>query len=102
MPESDFIKNLTSLLIRKHLTQAQLAKELGVTPSTVSMWLNGTNVPRIDMIRKIATVFDVSPASLLGWDESITMAAHFEGDEFTQEELEEIKRYADFVKSRRQ
>ena len=30
-----------------------------------------------------------------------TIAAHFDGDEFTTEELEEIKRYAEFLKSKR-
>lgn len=30
-----------------------------------------------------------------------TIAAHFDGDEFTPEELEEIKRYAEFLKSKR-
>lgn len=30
-----------------------------------------------------------------------TLAAHFDGDEYTEEELEEIKRFAKFVKSQR-
>ena len=32
---------------------------------------------------------------------SYTLAAHFNGDEFTAEELEEIKKLAEFVKSKR-
>lgn len=34
-------------------------------------------------------------------DKTNTLAAHFDGDEFTAEELEEIKKFAEFVKSRR-
>ena len=30
-----------------------------------------------------------------------TFAAHFDGDEYTDEELEEIKRFAEYIKSRR-
>lgn len=30
-----------------------------------------------------------------------TIAAHFDGDEYTEEELEEIKKFAEFVKSKR-
>ncbi len=30
-----------------------------------------------------------------------TIAAHFDGDEYTEEELEDIKAYAEFVKNRR-
>ncbi len=32
---------------------------------------------------------------------STTMAAHFDGDEYTEDELEDIKAYAEFVKNRR-
>ena len=30
-----------------------------------------------------------------------TLAAHFDGDEYTEEELDEIKQFAEFVKSKR-
>lgn len=33
--------------------------------------------------------------------EPITLAAHFEGKEFTEEELEEIKNFAEYVKNRK-
>lgn len=32
---------------------------------------------------------------------STTMAAHFDGDEYTEAELEDIRAYAEFVKNRR-
>ena len=31
-----------------------------------------------------------------------TIAAHFDGEEYTEEELDEIKQFAEFVKNRRQ
>ncbi len=34
-------------------------------------------------------------------DSPITITAHFDGDEFTEEELEQIKKFAEFVKSQR-
>ena len=34
-------------------------------------------------------------------NEPQTLAAHFNGDEFTEEELEEIRKFADYVKSKR-
>lgn len=33
--------------------------------------------------------------------EPITLAAHFDGDEYTEEELDEIKQFAEFVKNKR-
>lgn len=32
---------------------------------------------------------------------SSTIAAHFDGDEFTEDELDDIRAYAEFVKNRR-
>ncbi len=34
-------------------------------------------------------------------NESTTIAAHFDGNEYTKEELEEIKQFAEFIKNRR-
>ena len=34
-------------------------------------------------------------------DEPMTIAAHFDGDEYTDAELEEIRKFAEFVKSKR-
>lgn len=36
-----------------------------------------------------------------GIEESITIAAHFDGNEYTEEELEKIKEFAAFVKTQR-
>lgn len=35
-------------------------------------------------------------------NEPQTIAAHFDGDEYTEEELDEIKKFAEFVKAKRQ
>ena len=39
----------------------------------------------------------------MGWDEEkpTTLAAHFDGDEYTKDELDEIKQFAEFVKGKR-
>ena len=56
-------------------------------------------------IREIAKALKVSPRELMGWDEPdeepLTIAAHFDGDEYTEEELDEIKAFAEFVKTKR-
>lgn len=33
--------------------------------------------------------------------EPVTLAAHFDGDDYTEDELEEIKQFAEFVKNKR-
>lgn len=55
-------------------------------------------------IREFAKALKVSPQELMGWDEPeepVTIAAHFDGDEYTEEELDEIKAFAEFVKTKR-
>ena len=55
-------------------------------------------------IREFAKALKVSPQELMGWDEPdepITIAAHFDGDESTADELDRIKEYAAFIKATR-
>lgn len=55
-------------------------------------------------IREFAKALKVSPRELMGWDEPdepITIAAHFDGDEYTADELDRIKEYAAFIKATR-
>lgn len=55
-------------------------------------------------IREFAKALRISPQELMGWDEPeepVTIAAHFDGDEYTEEELDEIKKFAEFIKSKR-
>lgn len=54
---SDKIKKLRK---ENKLTQAGLAKVLKVSPSTVSAWELGTNVPLMDKIVQLSNYFDVS------------------------------------------
>ena len=47
---------------------------------------------------------NVSPSYLMGWDEPnepTTLAAHFDGEEYTVDELNEIRQFAEFVKNKR-
>lgn len=119
-----FTTRLKELLIKNNMTYRQLGDKLNIKPSAISMWNSGRSLPRIEVIEKIAEYFNVSPAYLMGWDpmsdEAIgevfynsmkdepkmkrpisTIAAHFNSDEYTEEELEEIKQFAEFVKSKR-
>lgn len=54
-------------------------------------------------IREFARALKISPQELMGWEntEVQTIAAHFDGTEFTEDELDEIKQFADFVKAKR-
>lgn len=87
------------------MTYKELAEKIGVKASSVSMWMTGNSLPRMGTLDKIADLFNVSVKSLVTVektdDEPVTIAAHFDGDEYTEEELEEIRKFAEFVKSKR-
>lgn len=60
-----FSKNLAELLKNNNINQKELAKKIGVSPSTVSMWVTGNSSPRMDLLEKIAEVFNIAPSVLL-------------------------------------
>lgn len=61
-----FASRLKDLRKKKKISQAQLAKELGVTQQTVCMWERGRRRPPISTISSIADLFDVKPSFLIG------------------------------------
>lgn len=48
-----------------NMTQAQLAKELGVSASTVAMWEIGVNVPQTRKLKALAKALGVAIEELL-------------------------------------
>lgn len=98
----NFNENLKNARERKGMSQKDVAEEIGVAKSTYSLYESGNREPNVQTIKRIADVLNVSADDLLGLNnEPITIAAHFDGDEYTEEELDEIKAFAEFVKTKR-
>ncbi|MDW5299450.1 MAG: XRE family transcriptional regulator, partial [Sedimentibacter sp.] len=53
----------------------------------------------------LADALGVSPGYLMGWEEKsediYTLAAHHDGDEWTEEELQSIEDFKNFIKNKR-
>lgn len=62
----NFSYRLTVLLDENNMTQKQLAKKIGTSNVTICRYLTCDRVPRIDVVTKIASVFNVSIDYLLG------------------------------------
>ena len=60
------LRNLYFLRKAKGLTQENLAKELGVTSCTLSIYERGQSEPRVGIAYDIAQYFGVSVEQLLG------------------------------------
>ena len=97
-----FNENLKIAREKKNMTQKEVADSIGVAKSTYSLYESGNREPNVQTIKKIADTLNVSADDLLGLNEQpITVAAHFDGNEFTEAELDDIRAYAEFVKNRR-
>ncbi len=91
----------------KGIGQQELCDFLGIEQSTLANYENDRRTPKPEMIAKIADFFNTTTDYLLGRTdiknpseyEIKTIAAHFDGDEFTEEELKQIEQ---FVKMKRE
>lgn len=98
----NFNENLKFAREKRGLSQKEVAENIGVAKSTYSLYESGNREPNVQTIKKIADVLNTSADELLGIDdEPQTIAAHFDGNEYTEEELSKIKEFAEFVKSSR-
>ena len=98
----NFNENLKEARLKSGLSQKELSENIGVAKSTYSLYESGKREPNVNTIKKIASALNVSADILLGIDDQpTTLAAHFDCDEYTESELEEIKNFAEFVKNRR-
>lgn len=68
-----FSYRLTVLLDENNMTQTQLAKEIGTSNVTICRYLTHERVPRLDVVAKIASVFNVSLDYLLGLSDDKTL-----------------------------
>ena len=87
-----------------NITQEALASKINRSREFLAKIEKGEVDLAESKIREFAKALKVSPQELMGWDEPdepITIAAHFDGDEYTADELDRIKEYAAFIKATR-
>ncbi|MBE6703228.1 MAG: helix-turn-helix transcriptional regulator [Ruminococcaceae bacterium] len=86
------------------LSYGELAASTGLAKSAIHRYATGeTGKIPTEALEKLARSLGVTPSYLTGWEEEHphTLAAHFEGEEFSEDELREIENFVRFVKSRR-
>lgn len=97
---------LKSLRDDKGLTQADVAKVLGVSRTTYTQYETGKSEPDLATVNRLAEFFNVSVDWLLGRTTVRTpietIAAHHDGEDWTEEELEDIERFKEFIRMKRE
>ena len=65
MNDYNFGNFVCELREQKGLTQADVARELGVTPAAVSKWENGSSKPRVEVLFRLSEILSVKPEELM-------------------------------------
>lgn len=98
---------LKKLMENKNMKVADIVKISGLPYSTVKAILErGAEKAGYVNVCKICNALGITADELekMVADDTYqptTLAAHFDGEEYTESEMEEIKNFADFVKNRR-
>ncbi len=98
-----FMRNLRHYMQVKGVDRSQLAKELGISYTTLADWYNGVKYPRIEAVEKLAAYLNISAATLTSDTPEVTFddftyAFFDEAKELTRENKEKLLEMARFFK----
>ena len=105
---NDFAYRLKAELEKNDMDQKELAVKTGITPATISRYMTGKMKPSAENVKLIAIALYVSTDYLLGISdiknpqEPLTIAAHHDGEEFTEEENRAIELFKRLVREDRE
>lgn len=94
---------LSKLIEANNTNPNELARKVGVSPQTIySIIKRDSKKADIEVLLRIAEIFGVTVEYFVEEDSKpVTLAAHFDGSEYAESELEEIKNFAEYVKTKR-
>ncbi|MDO8491821.1 MAG: helix-turn-helix transcriptional regulator [Dehalococcoidia bacterium] len=85
--EAPLVSFLQEIMRRRKRLPSQLAADLGISHATVSRWLSGADIPKIQSCRKLAEYSGVPLEKLLaivGYLPSVAEVGHSEWPEFRE------------------
>ncbi|MBS3885582.1 MAG: helix-turn-helix transcriptional regulator [Dethiobacter sp.] len=99
-------RRLEESRIEKKMTKKEVADALQIDQSTYGKYELGKREPDAATLLKLADLFEVSVDYILGRTDIKTpvetIAAHHDGEDWTDEELEDIENFKEFVRMRRE
>lgn len=109
-----FAERVLSLLSEKNIPQSKMLSDLGLGKNQLAYWKKNQNIPNAIVVEKISSYLDVSVDYLLGKtdvkkdtpaskvsDKDIMFALWGDASGMGKEDLDDVKRYADFVRERK-
>lgn len=108
-PSSEVIEIIKNRMKELNLNQKEIAEKTGVSTSAISRYFNGSRDFPINDAPIFAKVLNIDLNYLLGIktveDLNLTgierIAASHKDEDFSEEDLEDIQKYIDFVKAKR-
>ena len=91
-----FSKNLSYYMNKYDITQAVLAKKIGVSPATISNWCNGIKLPRMDKVDALANYFGIRRSDLMVEKNEQPEEPTYYLDEDTREAAEFLHKNPDY------
>ena len=95
--------NVKALIIDRYGSMKKFSEKIDMPWTTLDSIANSniTNVLKITRELGLDSEKLVDGIIVFTQDEPTTIAAHFDGDEYTEDELDEIRQFAEFVKGKR-
>lgn len=78
-------KNLRRIFYYNGKTQADVSRALGISKATLSSWMNGTRIPRMDKIDMLCHYFNVPRSAI--------METHDDQDYYIEEEAKDLAQF---------
>jgi hypothetical protein len=99
---------LKDYILSKYKSMREFTGAIDMPYSTVdSIFKRGIRKASVDNVIKICDFLNISTDALINGSiepkqlEPTTIALHFDGNEYTEDELDEINQFAEFVKNKR-
>lgn len=91
------LENLTRLMQEHNINRSELAKSIGVSPSTINSWYNRSceNIS-LQTLLKLSSYFNVTMEELVNGSYNSIV---FSGKDYSTNELKAIKDFSDFIKN---
>lgn len=89
MSEQDYAKlvanNLRRIMYEHGKTQAEVAKDLNISKATLSSWMNGTRIPRMNKVDLLCHYFNCKRADIMEDQEADEPEQHYYLDDDARE-----------------
>ena len=96
----NFLNNLNILLHDHRMTRSDLARTIGIAPSTINAWYTkGCDGVALKTLIKISNLFNITIEDLVNGS---AKSLYFTEDNYSKHELYAIKCFSEYIKEKRQ